>query len=313
MEIKKPIFIIGVPRTGTTLLHNILCFHPDLAWFSIENFVDWPTEDEKEEMKKHFLGLKKNQEKIPVTEESLFVFGPNWKEGITQTKVHPDLKKIPIEGEFFWRKQFGNKYIKDISDDKKQQIISELEKLMGEQNKSRFLSKAPQNTMRLFAIKKNFPDVKFLNVARDPRAVVNSMLQRHKVEGNWDPGIEILDNEKFDKLDLIEKFAWRYRESTEEIYKFSSTYKNNLFTISYEDLISESKKTIIKVLQYCELDIPNNIDQMIPQIRSNRDSWKKKISKKQQEKIFELTKSSMKKMNYPYKQSLINWFIRKFR
>ena len=186
---------------------------------------------------------------------------------------------------------------------------------MGEQNKSRFLSKAPQNTMRLFAIKKNFPDVKFVNVARDPRDVVNSMLQRHKAEGNWDPGIEILDNEKFDKLDLIEKFAWRYRESTEEIYKFSSTYKNNLFTISYEDLISESKKTIIKVLQYCELDIPNNIDQMIPQIRSNRDSWKKKISKKQQEKIFELTKSSMKKMNYPYKDEsgLINWFIRKFR
>ena len=156
MKTKKPIFLIGVPRTGTTLLYNILCLHPDLAWFSTENFSEWVNEDQKEQMKKHFLELKNNHEKIPVSEESLFVFGPNWTEAIFQTKVHPDLKKIPIEGEFFWRKQFGNKYIKDISDDKKQQIISELEKLVKEQKKSLFLSKAPQNTMRLFAIKKFF-------------------------------------------------------------------------------------------------------------------------------------------------------------
>ncbi len=311
MEIQKPIFIIGVPRTGTTLLYNILCLHPDLAWFSSENFPEWASEDQKEQMKKHFLELKKNHEKIPVTEESMFVFGPNWREGIAQTKVHPDLKKITIEGELFWPKQIGNKYIKDISDDKKQEIISGLEKLMKEQKKSRFLSKAPQNTMRLFAIKKIFPDVKFVNVVRDPRSVVNSMLQRHKAEGNWDPGIEILDKKKFDKLKLIERFAWRYREITDEIYKFSTADENNLLTISYEDLISETRKIIIKILKYCELDTPKNIDQMIPKIRTQKDGWKKNLSKKQQRKIFDLTKPSMKKMNYPYKQSLIYWFLGK--
>jgi len=311
MEIKKPIFIIGVPRTGTTLLLNILCFHPDLAWFSTENFPEWASEDEKEKMKKHFLELKKNHKKIPISEESLFVFGPNWSKGIAQTKVHSDLKKIPIEGEFFWRKQFGDKYIKDISDDKKQVIISELEKLVKEQKKSRFLSKAPQNTMRLFAIKKIFPDVKFVNVVRDPRAVVYSMLQRHKAEGFFNPGIKILDKEKFDKLELIEQFAWSYKEMTEGIYKFSTANKNNLLTISYEDLIFETRKIIIKILKYCELDTPKNIDQMIPKIRTQKDGWKKNLSKKQQQKIFDITKPSMKKMNYPYKQSLIYWFLGK--
>ena len=34
MEIYKPIFLIGVPRSGTTLLNNIICRHKDLAWFS---------------------------------------------------------------------------------------------------------------------------------------------------------------------------------------------------------------------------------------------------------------------------------------
>jgi len=76
-------------------------------------------------------------------------------------------------------------------------------------------------------------------------------------------------------------------------------------------LISKTKKIIIKVLKYCELDIPNNIDQMIPKIRTQKDGWKKNLNKKQQQKIFDLAKPSMKKMNYPYKQNLLYWFLGK--
>ncbi len=34
MEIYKPIFIVGVPRSGTTLLYDLMAYHPDLAFFS---------------------------------------------------------------------------------------------------------------------------------------------------------------------------------------------------------------------------------------------------------------------------------------
>ena len=237
MEIQKPIFIIGVPRTGTTLLYNILCMHPDLAWFTIENFDSWASDNEKENIKKYFLDLKEKNKKIPVTEESLFVFGPEWEAGIKQTKVHPELKKTPIEGEYFWRKNFGDKYTTEISDEKKNKLILELGKIIEQQQKSRFLSKAPQNTMRLFAIQKIFPDAKFVNVTRDPRPVIHSMWNRNEIEGNWDPGIEILDKEKYNKLELIGKFAWRYKEMTDEIYKFKKANEGSLITIEYEDLI----------------------------------------------------------------------------
>jgi len=312
MEIKKPIFIIGVPRTGSTLLYNILCLHPELAWFSTENFPEWASEEEKVNMKKHFFDLKKNNKKIPVTEESLFVFGKDWEEGLSQTKVHPDLKKIPIEGEFFWRKYLGDKYTRSISDGKKQEIISELEKLIKEQQKSRFLNKAPQNTMRLFAIQNIFSDAKFVNLIRDPHPVVSSMLQLYKKEGHWDPGI-IFDKKKIEKLDLIEQFAWIYNEMTEEIYEFSLIYKKNFITVAYEDLISKSEEIILKILNFCELEIPENFNNMIPKIKSDRERWKENLTKQQQKIIFNMTKKSIKKMNYPYKPSLINWFIRKFR
>ncbi|MGI0056355.1 MAG: sulfotransferase family protein [Nitrosarchaeum sp.] len=311
MEIQKPIFIIGVPRTGTTLLYNILCMHQDLAWFSIENFSSWVNEDEKELMKNHFLEIKNNN-KIPVTEESIFVFGADWKPGIIQTRVHPDLKKTPIEGEYFWRKQFGDKYTRNISDEKKREIILELKNVIKEQQKSRFLSKAPQNTMRLFAIQEIFPDAKFVNVVRDPRPVVSSMLERVKKEGTWDPGIEILDKERSKKLDLIGQFAWRYKEITDEIYKFAKENKRNFITIKYEDLISKSEEIIIKVLKFCELDMPKNFHKMIPEIREHKESFKNNLTSKQQKMIFRLVEKSMKRMNYSYKQDLRFWFIRKF-
>jgi hypothetical protein len=312
MEIQKPIFIIGVPRTGTTLLYNILCMHPDLAWFTIENFTNWASQDEKDNMKKYFMDLKNNHMKIPITEEALFVFGSEWKPGIAQTRVTKELKTTPIEGEYFWRKYFGDKYTRDISDEKKKFLILELEKVMDQQQKSRFLNKAPQNTMRLFAIQKIFPNAKFVNVARDPRPVISSMWNRNKIEGIWDPGIEIIDKENYKNHDSIGQFAWRYKEMTDEIYKFARENKKNLITIKYEDLISKSETIIIGVLKFCELEIPENFYKMIPEIKPDRDKWKNILTTKQQKIIWDLTEKSMKRMNYSYKQGLRLWFIRKF-
>jgi len=45
MEIYKPIFIIGVPRSGTTLLYNIMSNHSELAWFSQNDISNLYTDD----------------------------------------------------------------------------------------------------------------------------------------------------------------------------------------------------------------------------------------------------------------------------
>ena len=34
IKIEKPIFIIGLPRTGSSMLQNLMCSHPDLAFIS---------------------------------------------------------------------------------------------------------------------------------------------------------------------------------------------------------------------------------------------------------------------------------------
>ena len=45
LEIIKPIFIVGVPRSGTTLMYRLLGQHPSLAWFSTNTLKKFLTED----------------------------------------------------------------------------------------------------------------------------------------------------------------------------------------------------------------------------------------------------------------------------
>src|SRR6266478_1764324 len=34
MEVRRPIVVTGLGRSGTTIVHRLLCEHPDVAWLS---------------------------------------------------------------------------------------------------------------------------------------------------------------------------------------------------------------------------------------------------------------------------------------
>jgi len=296
--IQKPIFIIGVPRTGTTLVHNILCNHEDLAWASDEDLAKWLLPIEQFRINSLYKWLKTNNKKIPMSEEALFVFGKDLGDGLKHFGTPPKCStKIPIEGEILWREIFGTDYIEDIPNDKKIKLTQEISNIIERQKKMRFVCKAPNNSFRLFAIQKTFPDAKFINVTRDPRSVVSSMLERHEKEGEFDIGMyeKTKKDVKFQSFDPIEKFSWYYNEFTDAIEKFSTQNKNNLITIRYEDLLQNQTKTIQNILDFCDLSLPVSIEDISSLIHQNSlDKWKKTLSQKDIEKISDIVKDSTK-------------------
>ena len=74
-EIKKPIFVIGVPRTGTALIQGILCGHKDLAWMSDKDVGNWLSSQEQFQVHNYYKWLIANKKKIPTSDEALFVLG----------------------------------------------------------------------------------------------------------------------------------------------------------------------------------------------------------------------------------------------
>ena len=308
LKIVKPIFIVGVPRSGTTMLYRILCRHPNLAWFSHEYLKFWLPKEIQEKLKIRFTKMKENNEKIPKNEQTLFVFG--LKQGVPL----PGTSKVPIEAETFWVNCFGREYITDVTDDKKNEVKLFVQKVLEQEKKSRFLNKSPQNSMRIFALQKIFPDAKFINIARDPRAVVASMLTRLEQEGSFNMGIPLRNissgkisylKQKFlsssKDFDPINDFSKKYQEITENINDFFKSYPENSTNIIYEELLAEPEKVISKLLEFCELELPSNLKELIPTIQETKDKWKEKLTKYDEKKIFGIVKSSIKKMNYPYK------------
>jgi hypothetical protein len=307
-KIIKPIFIVGVPRSGTTMIYRILCLHPDLAWFSHEDLHFWIPKETQENLKTSFKKMKEDNKKIPKTEEYLFVFGPK------QRNFVRDTNKLPIEAETLWQNYFGQDYITDVSEDKKNKIIQIIQKFLEQEKKNRFLNKSPANSMRIFALKKIFPDAKFINIGRDPRSVIASMLTRRESEGRFDIGIPLkirntwksnfliqkfLRNSNND--DVIKNYARSYQEITENINDFFKSNQENCFNIIYEELLEHPKNVILKLLEFCELEKLSDFNKLIPVIEETQNKWKEKLTKDDEKMIFKITESSMKKMSYPYK------------
>ena len=34
MDLERPVFMVGMPRSGTTIIYEALALHEDLGWFS---------------------------------------------------------------------------------------------------------------------------------------------------------------------------------------------------------------------------------------------------------------------------------------
>ncbi len=294
--IKKPILIFGVPRSGTTLLYRILCHHPDLAWFSHHDIKNWIPKVRQVLIKMQLTKLRNKNKPLPLGEDSLFVFGTLLQNPIKHTD------KIPIEAETFWRKFFGHNFIKRVSVGMQGQILEHVTLLLQKEKKNRFLNKAPQNSMRLYALKQCFPDAKFINISRDPRQVISSMIQKEKDGGKFYTGLIIKNSDMFNSLGYVEKWAWQYKEITEYIHDFSKTMNaENFLNVYYEELTRDPVQTLDKILKFCELRSEGIIGDMIPPIYGTSTKWKENLTDEDQKNIFQILESVIQTMNYPYK------------
>jgi len=137
-KVKKPIFIIGVPRSGTTLLYQVLCHHPDLAWLSHKDVKYWTQEAQQKKLKNVFMEKKKKNVFIPHSDGALFILGTELQNPLEGTS------KIPIEANSLWKKFLdGNE--KNILIPKKSKLIEIIKTVLKNQKKPRFMNKAPQN------------------------------------------------------------------------------------------------------------------------------------------------------------------------
>lgn len=172
-RIKRPIFILGLPRTGTTLLHELLSQHDDLRAPTFHESHHYPNDNWRDPFAK------------TLTHAQLLVVGklaPAFKQ-IHELRAFGPHECVSIQGYALRSMQFHvafrlplyNQWMMSNFDwapayRMHDQYLSQLT-----QSGERWILKAPGHMLGLNALIEHYPDALFIQTHRDPLEVIPSM------------------------------------------------------------------------------------------------------------------------------------------
>lgn len=281
MELKKPIFIVGVGRSGSTVFHEMFCWHPQAAWIS--KFCDlFPDQ------------LWLNQTLLSSLDT------PIVGSAIKKFAIEKRIIK-PSEAYNFWEsnctgfsRPCRDLFSEDVTNKKKARIKKVLSKVPTSK-RSRLLVKIT-GWPRLGFLHEIFEDAKFIHIVRDGKAVVNSMVEVDFWEGwqgpqawRWGeltPAQEAQWNEynkSFVALAGIEMNI--LMEAMEEAKKKISS--ESFMEIKYEDLCVKPKDIFKDVIEFCQLDWTPQFEHKIEnfKLKNTNYKWKKDLTPEQQKTL----------------------------
>jgi omega-hydroxy-beta-dihydromenaquinone-9 sulfotransferase len=168
-RIDSPIFFVGMPRSGTTLIFEAFAARRDVAWLSqhLARFPQAPA--------LAFLSR--------LTEVS-----PSMRRSVSRSdQLRPWLERLrvgPVEAYGFWERCCGEKFLFDYllgveaTAPERACVRSRVAAILRYQGKPRFAAKIT-GPGRIGYLASIFPDARFVHVLRDGRAVVRSLMRVH--------------------------------------------------------------------------------------------------------------------------------------
>lgn len=257
IKIEKPIFLISPPRSGTTMLQDVMCTHQEVCFFSnsMNTFYHAPYAGEwfRRKLNLNVKGERYLQDSV---------------EADGTTAAEPALLWARWMGRGIYDIEWTEKRKKDLSPE----IIDEIEKtikkiihLNGE-NK-RFFCKYPAFVTEMRTLQDLFPDAKFINIIRDGRMVANSMLKLYRLSKEQIEKInhptckELIPYPRVKNLkkyldqfgvDDIRTTAHVWNDCMDTINSFKPEIKN-YYEVRYEDILQNPQRELDKIFEFCEL------------------------------------------------------------
>lgn len=285
ISIDKPIFMIGMPRSGTSVLSEAISLHEDVGWFSnyLNQFPYLPC-----------LSILNRFADIPLI--GLYIRGKKKQE----EGFWPSLKRfLPYSIEAFsvWELFFGKRFSFDYLIDKKpavhesERARSYVKKILLLQNKKRFFTKLT-GPSRICFLLNVFPEASFINIIRDPRAVVNSLLNVNfwKNYGGckrpwWQNGLpgEYIDEwKKYDNSAVsLAAVQWkRVIELTDDEKELLAACR--YIEIRYEDFVEKPHEALSTIFQTFHLPDSKRAHRYVTSLGglfNQNVKYKKKLSK----------------------------------
>lgn len=272
MIIKKPIFIISVGRSGSSIFYKMFSEHPNVAWLSYlcDKYPDQPS----------IVRLRLAAIDYPVV--------GRWVRKRFQ----------PGEGYDFWEyycKGFSEPCRDLVAQDVTIKVKETIPKIMSQiltPRRHRLLIKIT-GWPRVGFLLEIFEDAKFIYIKRDEGAVINSMLNVFFWRGwqgpqNWRWGeLTPTQKEEWERFDrsFIALAGIEMKILAEAIQKAKGLLNDdNFLELTYENLCADPVGVFEKVIRFCELPWSPNFENSIKtySLKNTNYKWRQELTLEQQ-------------------------------
>jgi len=287
-EIKKPIFIIGTGRCGSTIFHQVFSHHPYVAWLS-----QWC------EAKPH--NLEANRWAMRVLDLPL---------------PSRYLRKLvyPVEAYTLWdyycpgfKEPCRDLLREDVTPRVKKAVRNVMAQMLT-QKRHRLLIKIT-GWPRISFLREIFPDAKFIHVYRDGRAVVNSWIATR-----WWNGWQGPQNWRWGELSAEQQTRWLATDRSfvalaglgwEILMDAHQSARKTIPTgdfmeVRYEDLCLNPLETFQQAINFCGLGWTSNFEVTIQNFsfKNTNHKWREYLSEEQQNMLNQCISGTLKKYGY---------------
>jgi hypothetical protein len=243
---KAPIFIVGHPRSGTTLLAAMLGAHSRLSCGPETHFFRWLVREDPVKLT--------DPQKWPHT-------GTDFICSITRTNFNTRQKSRLIDDYQINRTQV-HQYLEQHPPGVPVLLASITEAYMLAQGKHRWVEKTPAHLEHLSLIRQHFPDSPILRILRDPRDIVLSLMKVPWGVSSWLEGL--IYWKKLDELSA------------------SFFIKDHLsYTLRFEDLVQQPVAELRKICEFLGEEFEEGMldtSETGKRVNSRQASWKEKAS-----------------------------------
>ena len=254
-EIAKPVFIIGIQRSGTTILDGLFTRHRDTAFF--EGFCN------------------------------RYYMAP-WKFHLIPLQVKRYRSRPPSTEGRVWRRYFSEiDYVDEshATDEIKGYYYSAIRAELKAFHAKRFVNKNPTHCLRLRWLNAMFPDAQYILIWRDPRAVVHSIYQ--KMQSYWDMQIKTEYEHSYKGYVTIKEVFGRDVSKLEACINFYGynkkmllqdlpVVKDRLAEVQYEQFVRQPREELKRLYEFAGLRWYGELEKDVPATLQleNNEKWR---------------------------------------
>lgn len=274
----NPIFIIGCPRSGTTLLASILNRHSQIASGTETHFFDFVS-------RRNY-----NWKEFTLTSFTQLLAESRIQDfiqaaGISKEKLIKNYKQDP-QSKYQSKLEIDQFYKKEVFD-----LL--INSFLDSRSKARLCENTPQHLSHIEEILTLYPQAKFIHLIRDGRDTIRSLMQMP-----WRPN-GLLNNARF--------WVQNLKEVSRTINKLGT---NSILEIRYEELVLKPEESLKLICDFLEEEyepglLDNSKDQAA--IYSNwESSWKQKTRTQLNTDSINSWQTELDQDS----QALLNWYLK---